>query len=188
MKYIVPIILMITFSYGNQTKNEISKSLKQKGIKNLKMQQVDRFDKEKAVLHIRELFNKINEQAKNAEIIEKDMMGESTEGGQLKAYKYAGEIIKLIMLSFGENGKVAKEYYFENQQLIFAFTKEEYYDRPMYVLGSKISKTVENRYYFYNEELFKWLNPEKNEVNLSTIENTSEEILNEAKSYLKRIN
>lgn len=184
MKYLIP-IFFIAFIACNQEQKQTKETSENKTAVQEELKEAPKeFNKENAIAHIREMFSKINKQAETAEIVEKEMMEESAEGGQLKAYKHDGKIIKLKMLAFGETGRATKEYYFEKEKLIFAFTKEEYYDRPMYVEGAKISKTLENRYYFYNEKLFKWLDPEKKEVDLQNAVETSENIVNEAKDYL----
>jgi hypothetical protein len=184
MKYLIPLIFLALVACSQEKQKKANQEPKKEQKKEDIKEQTNDFSKEKAVAHIRDMFSKINEQAKTAEIIEKEMMEESAEGGQLKAYKHDGKIIKIKMLAFGETGRATKEYYFEDENLIFAFTKEEYYDRPMYVEGAKISKTIENRYYFYNEKLFKWLDPEKKEIDLQKAVETSENIVNEAKDYL----
>jgi hypothetical protein len=186
MKYLLALFLM-AFITCNQDKQSPNANIsKEKPIQKTLVEQPQDFDKNEAMLHIRKMFAKINEQTKNAEIIKKDVMDESAEGGQLKAFKKDGEIIKLEMLAFGEMGKATKEYYFENNKLIFAFTKEVLYDRPMYIEGAQISKTVENRYYFFKEILFKWLDPDKKEIQIEENSKKSNELLGEVKTYLSR--
>jgi hypothetical protein len=184
MKYapiIISIILLGIISIGN-----LYSSVNTTYISSEKYKPQD-FDKKKAVLHIREIFNKINKAVATAEIFEKNIEGESTEGGSVKAYKHNNEIIKIVYSVYGEMGKATDEYYFENGKLIFVFTQEFQYNMPMYMEESKISKTIENRYYFYNEKLFLWLDPDKNEIDLNKAENTSQNLLEDVNKLIESL-
>jgi len=115
-----------------------------------------------------------------------EIWGESTEGGQAVAY-YDGEDIKLIEVTwFGEMGKRKIEYYFDNEQLFFAFNTDYEYNRPIFwdkktakgygdneAFDYSKTKIKENRYYFNNEQLIRWLDNEKKEVDLETSVNSS---------------
>ena len=110
-----------------------------------------------------------------------ELWGESTDGGQAVAY-YDGEAIKLIEVTwFGEMGKRKIEYYFDNGQLFFAFNAEYDYNRPMYwdektakeyedneVFDDSKTKIKENRYYFNNGRLIRWLAKDKKEVDIES--------------------
>ena len=114
-----------------------------------------------------------------------EIWSESTDGGQGIAY-YSNDKLKLIeIIWFGETGKKIVEYCFDNGKLIFAFEQNFKYNRPIY-WDKKMAKEnsdneffdpdktliIENRYYFNNEDLFLWLDNEKNNVDL-TLDNNS---------------
>jgi len=187
MKYFIIILIFAFVACNQEKKQKVIQKENNKSKTEISKEQPHKLNKKEAIAHIRDMYAKINELASTAEVIEKEMMEESAEGGQIKAYKHNGKIIKIIVFAFGETGRATKEYYFENEKLIFAFTKEDYYDRPMYVEGAKISKTDENRYYFYNEELFLWLDPDKNEIDLNKAENTSENILEDVNKSIETL-
>lgn len=116
-----------------------------------------------------------------------DVMNESTEGGKGIAY-YNNNDLKLIEITlFGENGKNIVEYYFKNETLFFVFSQRYNYNMPIYIdektaKGSGFdaafdinkSNITENRYYFKNNEIFLWIDNEKNEVNLGLNDNINE--------------
>lgn len=89
------------------------------------------------------------------------------------------------MVWFGETGKRMTEYYFDNEKLIFAFDQVFLYNRPIYwdektakeyddkeVFDAKKTTVEENRYYFNNEDLFQWLDNEKNEKDVTIATNS----------------
>jgi hypothetical protein len=110
-----------------------------------------------------------------------EILGESTEGGQAVAF-YDGDAIKLIKVTwFGEMGKRKTEYYFDNGQLFFAFDAVYEYNRPIYwdekvakeygdseVFDDSKTKIIENRYYFNDGQLIRWLDKDKEEVDIKT--------------------
>ena len=109
-----------------------------------------------------------------------DIMDESTEGGQATAF-YDGSNLKLIEeIWFGETGKRKIEYYFDSGQLFFALDIDYDYNRPIYwdslsakesndseVFDAKKTIVKEDRYYFSNKKLIRWLDNNKKEVDLS---------------------
>ena len=106
---------------------------------------------------IKKQFVMINANAAKYNQIEKDILGQSAEGGVLMAFYEKNDLKKVITTFYGESGKAVTEYYFNNGELCFAFKKNYFYDKPIYIEGAKIKSTEEWRYYFFNNELLRWL-------------------------------
>lgn len=117
----------------------------------------------------------INSKAAVYDKVEKDVFGKSTEGGVVTAF-YDNKVFKKVITTFyGEMGKTVTEYYFNKDGLSFVFNVKYLYDKPIYEKGSKIVSTQENRYYFLNNQLIKWLDNKGKSVNLSSREYQKEQ-------------
>lgn len=119
---------------------------------------------EQLVLIIREQFKNTNANLNSYEKIEKDISSESTEGGTIRVYHVDGETVLMHCEFYGERGNTMEEYYFWNSELYFVYTVQEIYDVPIYVGNSKVSEKIENRYYFSNGEMIRWLDKDKQAV------------------------
>ncbi|NML64451.1 hypothetical protein HHL22_04455 [Hymenobacter sp. RP-2-7] len=100
--------------------------------------------------------------------------GESGEGGQGTAY-YEGKEMKLLaVVHYEEMGKREAHYYYHNGQVFFALSSLYRYNRPIYydkktarnngdpeAFDLKKAELTENRYYFQNGKLIRWLNSAK---------------------------
>lgn len=116
-----------------------------------------------------------------------DLSGESAEGGVGTAY-YAGKRLQLLEATYyGEMGKQLTQYYYHNGQLCFALSSYHRYNRPFYydkkaareagdsdAFDPKKTVVEENRYYFQNGQLIRWLNP-ANKLQPVTLAAKSEE-------------
>jgi hypothetical protein len=132
-------------------------------------------------VHAKDKYNNIRANLDNYDLKSIDIIGESTEGGQGLAY-YSDNNIKLIEITwYGETGKRKIEYYFDNKQLFFAFDSRYQYNRPIYwneklakenndkeVFDSKKTTVKEDRYYFLNDKLIRWINSDKKNVDVNT--------------------
>ena len=109
-----------------------------------------------------------------------EISGESTESGQGTAYYDNGHLKLIEVIWLGETGKNKIEYYFNDGELIFAFDQNFDYNRPIYwnektakengdneIFDSKKTTVKEDRYYFNNENLFLWLDNDKQEQDLT---------------------
>ncbi len=129
-----------------------------------------------------------------------EIIGESTEGGEKKTYTNNKEFTVIEVDLFFETGNTHTEYYYKNKQLFFVFEKQATYNRPIYYdkdyaleegdtefFETKKTVFTENRYYFNNQKLIRWLNENKKEVNLMLSETKEKEntLLKEALNYLK---
>jgi hypothetical protein len=103
---------------------------------------------------IRKQYTAINKRAARYRKVKKELSGFSLEGGELLAYLDRGAIVKIAARHFGEGGNTVEEYYYQNGQLIFVFEKISHYDQPM---SGKVIRTAENRYYFHDDNLIRWI-------------------------------
>lgn len=143
-------------------------------------------DIERIIKDIREEYKKINSDT-NLVMIEKDLTGLSTEGGVLFSFYDNVGLRKSVLTFYGEMGKKVDEYYFKEGKLIFLFTQESHYNQPIYIEdGFKIERTEENRYYFCDERLVRWIDAEKKmrDIYADESKSISSEIINNAAAIL----
>lgn len=114
-----------------------------------------------SVASIRRRYASINKSLSKYRVVKKELSGFSTEGGELTAYFEGTAIVKIAAAYQGETGRAFEEFYYSNGKLIFVFRKEETYDRP---LSGKVVRTRENRFYFSDGELIKWVNENAKQV------------------------
>lgn len=110
---------------------------------------------------IRQHYAEINKNVASYRRVKKDLTGFSGEGGQLVAYFHGPSVMKMVTTFFGETGRATEEYYYWNGKLIFVLRTEQNYDKP---LSGKVVKTAENRFYFNEDVLVRWLNEAANQV------------------------
>lgn len=127
---------------------------------------------------IKKQYAEINANVAQYDKVEKEVYDESTEGAILIAY-YDNKVLKKITGTYyGETGKTLMEYYFNGNDFFFIYSKEFNYEKPLSVDHSgKVASTTENRYYFYKEELIKWISGNK------SILTTSKEFLEQNKFF-----
>ena len=105
----------------------------------------------------------------------------SSEGGVAKAYRDVKGELRLIKVElYGESGKMFEEYYYQNGLLIFVYSEDHRYNVPFYITPEKAkeigsepfdsqkTKIVENRYYFDNMKMIRWLNTGNKQVNATS--------------------
>lgn len=137
-------------------------------------------DKDSLIKDIRGKYAEIRANLKCYSTTMMEIWGESTEGGQATAYYDNGDLKLIEVLWLGETGKNQIEYYFNDGKLIFAFDQDFDYNRPIYwddktakengdneAFDPKKTAVKEDRYYFYNEKLFLWLDNDKKEQDLT---------------------
>lgn len=104
----------------------------------------------------------------------KDMtFEESTDGASIKRYFEGDELVKIRIEYLGETGKLFREFYINEQQLLFVFEQEFNYNMPYYIDSKKAkemgfeegfdpkkTKKLEHRYYFFNSKLIRWIKPD----------------------------
>jgi len=123
-----------------------------------------KIDTSEIILNIRKWFKSSVEEQYLYDKVEKELDDVTSEGGHLDEYYKDGEIKKKIFSLYGEMGKSILEFYFKENKLFFVFAQDFKYDKPMYIQGSEIKEKLENRYYFHEENLIRWMDSEKNIV------------------------
>jgi hypothetical protein len=126
---------------------------------------------------IREQYATINKSVGSYKKVKKELSGFSAEGGELVAFFDGPKIMKMVASHFGEGGKAVEEYYYWDDHLIFIFRKDSNYDKP----GSgKVVRTSENRFYFSDDRLIRWV-----DENAKQVASGSSEYLEKEKDYLQ---
>ena len=126
------------------------------------------------LLAIRQQYAAINKRSARYRKVKKDLSGYSLEGGELVAYFDGPAIAKIVARHLGESGNTVEEYYYRNGQLIFVFEKVSRYSRP---LSGKVVSAVENRFYFQDDDLIRWLGEKGKEVPVSEEYRLKEKVL-----------
>jgi len=114
-----------------------------------------------AINFIRQHYAQINRSAGLYKKVKKSLSGFSAEGGELVAYFHGPSVMKMVATYFGESGKASEEFYFWNGKLIFVLRTDFRYDKP---LSGKVVKKTEDRFYFSNDQLIRWIDENAKEV------------------------
>jgi len=110
---------------------------------------------------IRQHYANINQNVVRYRRVKKNLTGFSAEGGELFAYFHGPSVMKMVATFFGETGRHVEEYYFWNGQLMFVLSTDNRYDKP---LSGKVVRKIENRFYFKDDKLIRWLDENGKEV------------------------
>jgi hypothetical protein len=121
---------------------------------------------------IRLQYAAINRKAAKYRKVKKELRGFSTEGGELVAYLSGPAIVKITATFFGEMGRATDEFYYSNDKLIFVFRKQSHYRAP---LSGKVVRTTENRYYFKDDKLIRWIGENGKQVSSASSEFAAKE-------------
>lgn len=136
---------------------------------------------EEKVKAIRAKYAEIEKGLKGCRQVKREVLDESAEGGELTAYFEDSNLRKLSVRLFGETGNVLEEFYFAEGKVIFVFRGDTRFTAPN--SGAVMSKT-EQRFYFAEDKLIRWLNPEKKDVTIDAAAAEHErDILAYAKKY-----
>jgi hypothetical protein len=136
---------------------------------------------EEKIKSIRAKYTEIEKQLKDCREVKRDLPGESAEGGELTGYFNKSKLRKLSAKFFGETGKALEEYYFAENQLIFVLRVESRYTKPM---SGVVKNKTEQRFYFADGKLIRWLNPDNKDVSAGAAAGEREhELLVSAKKY-----
>lgn len=120
-----------------------------------------RAQKDDGIESIREHYAEINRKASSYRKVKKELSGFSAEGGELLAYFHGPSIMKMAATFFGETGKATEEYYYWEGKLIFVLQTDHRYDKP---LSGKVVKKTENRFYFKDDKLIRWIDENGKQV------------------------
>jgi len=94
----------------------------------------------------------INKHIKKSREGKKTLFGLSDEGAELQYYSNNDKIIKMTMTYYSEIGKLIEDYYYQNEKLIYVYSRMSRYNKPF----GKIIKKDENRYYFSQYNMIQW--------------------------------
>jgi hypothetical protein len=140
---------------------------------------------EEKVKSIRAKYAAIEKQLKDCRQVKRDLPDESAEGGELIAYLKDSSLRKLSARLFGETGKVLEEFFFADGQVIFVFRGETRYTEPN---SGVVKSKTEQRFYFADGKLIRWLNPDNKDVTGDPAKAERErELVAAAKKYSARI-
>lgn len=130
---------------------------------------------------IRAKYAEIEKELKDCRQVKRDLPDESAEGGELTAYFKDSSLRKLSARLFGETGKLLEEHYFAEGQLIFVLRLETRYTKPN---SGVVKSKTEQRFYFADGKLIRWLNPDNKDVTADPARAERErELLAAAKKY-----
>lgn len=168
------LLLFVKISYSN-INNEVNQNIKSEKKKN---------NIEKIIKNIRKQYININAENDSYTVKEINIYDESAEGSELAGCYYKGELKKIIGWYYGETGKALYEYYFSDNNFFFVYSKQFNYTPPIeepYLWDSnKIASTEENRWYFDNQQLIRWIHGKE------IISETNEEFLEYNKFFIKQ--
>ncbi|HEX6186841.1 MAG TPA: hypothetical protein VFZ40_02070 [Pyrinomonadaceae bacterium] len=116
---------------------------------------------------IRRQYAAINRSAAKYKKVKKELLGFSAEGGELVAYLSGPSIVKISATFYGEMGRATDEFYYSKDKLIFVFRKHLHYTSH---LSGKVARTTENRYYFKDDKLIRWIGEDGKQVSATAPE------------------
>jgi hypothetical protein len=136
---------------------------------------------EEKVKAIRARYEEVEKGLSQCKQVKRDLPGESTEGGELIAWLAGQSLRKLSAKFYGETGQALEEYYFWDDRLFFVLRVESRYDKP---LSGVVKTKTEERFYFADGGLIRWLDPSKKEVLTDAkFEERGRDLLARAKEY-----
>ncbi|HEX8636361.1 MAG TPA: hypothetical protein VF703_19725 [Pyrinomonadaceae bacterium] len=114
-----------------------------------------------AISSIRQRYAIINRSLGKYRRVKKELSGFSTEGGELAAYFDGKVVMKIATINQGETGRSFEDFYYWDEKLIFVFRKEDTYTEPF---SGKVARTTENRFYFNDGKLVRWIDGNAKQV------------------------
>jgi hypothetical protein len=137
---------------------------------------------EDPIASIRQRYAQINAKAARYRKVKKELSGFSAEGGTLLAYLDGSSIMKIAATFYGETGRTNEEYYYSDDRLIFVLRSESTYSKP---LSGKIVRTIENRFYFKDGQLIRWIdeNGKQPAANTTEYADKQKEYLESSKQF-----
>lgn len=137
---------------------------------------------EKWIKEIKNECDKINNDTAKFKIDQKDIFGQSTEGGFLRKYYDGNTLRKAILTLFGETGQSTSEYYLLNGEITFVDEKAVKYKSPIYMGKTEIKSQEETRFYFKNQKLIRWIGNEGKIMDVALYPEKEKEILDDFKN------
>lgn len=145
---------------------------------------------EEQVKEIRKWFADINANLSNYQLIEKEVSDESTEGGSIKAYYDNDKLMLMHCEFYGEMGNLTEDYYYNDGKLFFVFAVRKNYSAPVYSEEEITITKEENRYYFNNDKMIRWIDTNAVKIVKTSDDfiKTGENIFNESVRLLEVFN
>jgi hypothetical protein len=138
------------------------------------------------IKNIKKMFNEIEQKANSSYLgysrFQMVDNSNSTEGGMIIAYVLKKKFKKISVKYLGEMGKNDTDFYLKDNKIFFVYDVRTNYNAPVYLtkleakkqgieaFNPKKSKKDENRFYFKDNKLIKWLNSDKKEVDVNSKE------------------
>lgn len=119
------------------------------------------------ISEIRKNYTDINKSLTDYKMLVDNNLEGSSEGGKANYYiDKQGDMVKRVESYYGETGNWFIEYYYHQGELRFIFTVDTNYNSHVSLPNfDKLKSTVTtNRYYFYCNQMIKWLDKNKNSV------------------------
>jgi len=152
----------------------------------------------KDIKNIKKMFSEINRKS-NSSYLEYSRFqmldnNNSTEGGMIVAFVLKKKFKKISVKYLGEMGKYDADFYLKDNKVFFVYSVRTNYNAPMYLTKSEAKKQGieafdpkkstkdENRLYFKDDKLIKWLDNKKEELDVK-----SKKSLNKSKEIHKEI-
>ncbi|WKV11807.1 hypothetical protein [Marivirga harenae] len=120
------------------------------------------FGQTDGITEIKKLYRETQDNKSTYKTLTQDDFENSSEGGELIAYKDSKEVRLIEASYYGHMGKTEAEFYYLNGQIYFIFLKEFRYNMPPTELGYDQDKTTteESRFYFWDNRMIRWINPD----------------------------
>jgi uncharacterized protein YacL (UPF0231 family) len=124
------------------------------------------------IQEIRSHFNYVEENLKSFKSKKQESFDYSTDGAEITKYFDQDQLVKIRCEFYGETGKLFREMYIKDNQLLFVFDQMYNYNMPYYIDDKKAKETgfesghdpektklSEHRFYFYDMKLIRWIDP-----------------------------
>lgn len=103
-----------------------------------------------SIAKIDSLTKAIESTANKLKTVKKDILGKSTEGGELTKFYTDKKIVMVTIRYYGEMGQNLTTYFPVDGNVIKIKSQEDHYDKPMYIEGSKVDSSDVSFFYFTN--------------------------------------
>lgn len=122
---------------------------------------ISTFGQNEEISEIRRLYKETQDNKNNYKRLSQDDFENSSEGGEVTAYKNSEEVKLIEAVYYGHMGKAKYEYYYKASKVYFVFIEEFNYNAPPTQPSYDQEKTTkeESRYYFWNDEMIRWIKP-----------------------------
>lgn len=108
--------------------------------------------------------------------VEKDLMGETTEGGSVNGYFLNNELQAMEVTFYGETGKKIVNYYIE-EDTVYIQTEDTYYQNPISVESEpKVKETVNKKQLVVNEKALEYMETSKTWTETEKIEEIKKDL------------